>query len=168
MSSLWWLIGLIGVLIMLGSLAIPLSKHWERRQVRHAVQSFRLRREFLEARFLDLARSLGKPRGLTWLDCEWLNSATFARDKSNGLITAFIGVNIRFEAVEGGDMEDVAAVSTVRDAVALFHYQAGQWGTGGRALFNMNPDDALSRLVSQYERLPAELTLAEPVRCSHP
>ncbi len=159
MPTLWWLIGLIPVLIALGSLAIPLSRRWERRQIRHAVRSFRLRREMLEARFLDLARALGKPRGLRWLDCDWFDSTTFARDKSSGLITAFVGINIRFEAVEGGDMEDVAAVGTVRDAVAMFHYQGGQWGTGGRALFNLNPEDAVSRLVSQYEPLPAELTM---------
>ena len=29
------------------------------------------------------------------------------------LLTAFVAVNVRFEAIEGGDMEDVAAVSTV-------------------------------------------------------
>jgi hypothetical protein len=67
-------------------------------------------------------------------------------------------VNIRFEAVEGGDMEEVEAVSMVRDAAALFHYQHRHWGTGGRALFNMNPEDALSRLGSQFE--PVKLATA--------
>ena len=33
-------------------------------------------------------------------------------------------------------MEDVAAVGNIRDAAAVFHYQNGNWGTGGRALFN--------------------------------
>ena len=70
---------------------------------------------------------------------------------STGLLTAFVAVNIRFEAVEGGDMEDVEAVATVRDAAALFHYNRGRWGTGGRALFNMNPEDALNRLEGQFE-----------------
>ena len=56
-------------------------------------------------------------------------------------------------------MEDVAAVGTVRDAVALFHFQNGNWGTGGRALFNMNPGDAVAKLVSQYDPLPSELTV---------
>lgn len=160
MISVWWWLALIAIVVVLGTLAIPFARAWERRETRHAVQSFRLRREQLEARFLDLARSQGKPRGLRWLDCDWLETTTFARDKSTGLITAFVGVNIRFEAIEGGDMEDVAAVSTLRDAVAVFHYQAGQWGTGGRALFNMNPEDAVTRLVSQYERLSSEGTLA--------
>ena len=49
-------------------------------------------------------------------------------------------------------MEDVEAVDTIRDATALFHYDPrGHWGTGGRALFNMDPDDALIRLEGQFE-----------------
>jgi hypothetical protein len=158
MNSLWWIVALVAALVVLGSLAIPLARRWERQRTCDAVRLFRLRREVLEARFVDLASTLGKPRGLRWLDCEWLPSVTFARDKSTGLITAFVGINVRFEAVEGGDMEEVAAVGTVRDAVALFHFQNGNWGTGGRALFNMNPGDAIARLVSQYDPLPSELT----------
>jgi hypothetical protein len=51
-------------------------------------------------------------------------------------------------------MEDVAAVSNIRDAAAVFHYQNGIWGTGGRALFNMNPADAVVRLQGQFEPVP--------------
>lgn len=134
----------------LGSLAIPLAKRWQRSTELHAMREFRQRREMLEAKFFDLARSLGKPRGLKWLDCDWLNAVTFARDKQSGLLTAFVSVNIRFEAIEGGDMEDVAAVGTVRDAVAVFHFYRGSWGTGGKALFNMNPQEALEKLVAQF------------------
>ena len=53
-------------------------------------------------------------------------------------------------------MEDVEEVSTVRDAAALFHYQSGRWGTGGRALFNMNPEDAVSKLEGQFEPVSIE------------
>ncbi len=123
---------------------------WRREQAR-ARREFRRQREMLEAKFFDLASRSGKPRDLRWLDCEWLEAVTFARDKQTGLLTAFVAVNIRFEAVEGGDMEGVAAVSNIRDAAAVFHYQQGQWGTGGRALFNMNPADALLRLQGQFE-----------------
>ena len=76
---------------------------------------------------------------------------TFARDIRTRLLTAFVAVNIRFEAIEGGGMEDVDAVGTVRDAAAVFHYQHGVWGTGGRPLFNMNPEDALIRLEGQFQ-----------------
>lgn len=136
----------------------PLQAWRARRETEQARGDFRRQREMLEAKFFDLAAASGKPRGLRWVDCDWLESVTFARDRQTGLLTAFVAVNIKFEAIEGGDMEDVAAVGNIRDAAAVFHYQHGNWGTGGRALFNMNPDDALDRLQAQFERV----TLTNP------
>lgn len=131
----------------------PLRMWWQRHETNRALRAFRLQREVLEARFFDLACSLGKPRDLRWVECDWQDSVTFAREKQSGLLTAFVAVNIRFEAVEGGEMEGVAAVGNIRDAAAVFHYQHGRWGTGGRALFNMNADDALVRLEGQFEKV---------------
>lgn len=115
-----------------------------------AMRQFRMQREQLEAKFYDLARVSGKPRGLKWLDGDWQSDVTFARACDTGLLTAFVGLHIRFEAIEGGDMEGVAAVDTVRDAAAVFHYQRGRWGTGGRVLMNMNPAEAVTRLAGQF------------------
>ncbi len=127
---------------------------WYRlRELRRAYFDFKRRREQLEAKFFDLARSLGKPRGLRWIDCAWQDKVTFGRDRQTGLLTAFVGVNISFEAIEGEEMEEVAAVGTLREAAAMFHYQYGNWGTGGRALFNMDPDAAIERLKDQYQSI---------------
>lgn len=115
------------------------------------MESFKLRRETLEAKFYDLATSLGKPRGLKWATCEWKEPVEFVRERDTGLLTAFASVEISFEAIEGGDMEDVAAVSDIRDASAVFHYADGNWGTGGKALFNMNPATAVEKLTHQFE-----------------
>ncbi len=144
-----------GVVVTLVALAAllrkPLRKWRQQQEAEQAMQAFRLQREQLEAKFFDLAGSRGVPRGLRWLECDWQNDVTFARDLGSGLLTAFVAVNIRFEALEGEDMEDVEAVSTLRDAAAVFHYQKGRWGTGGRSLFNMNPQDAIERLQGQFE-----------------
>ena len=154
----WLYIGaaIAGVIVVGGLLLKPLARSRGRREERSARQAFRRQREVLEAKFFDLAAKSGKPRGLRWIDCEWLDAVTFARDRQTGLLTAFVAVNIRFEAIEGGDMEDVAAVGNIRDAAAVFHYEQGGWGTGGRALFNMNPADALTRLQAQFEPLAGE------------
>lgn len=128
----------------------PLLRRWRRAQERRAMQQFRFDREHLEAKFYELAARSGKPRGLRWLACDWQNSVRFARDVRTRLLTAFVSVEVRFEAEEGGDMEDVAAVSTVRDACALFHWDGQHWGTGGRALFNMDAQSAITRLEGQY------------------
>ncbi len=106
----------------------PVRRWWRAREARGAINEFRLRREMLEAKFLDVARLQGKPRGLHWKQCDWQSPVTFARDVSTGLLTAFVAVEIHFEAVAGGDMEDVAAVGTIRDAAAVFHYQHQRLG----------------------------------------
>lgn len=143
--------GVVSALIVVALAWKPLMRRLRARQAARAVQAFRMQREQLEARFFDVAAAAGKPRGLRWLECDWLDDVRFARDTESGLLTAFVAVNIRFEAIEGGDMEDVEAVGTIRDAAAVFHYNRGRWGTGGRALFNMNPADAVGRLEGQYE-----------------
>jgi hypothetical protein len=142
-------LALTALVVAVGLAWKPLRVSFERTEAERAKREFRLQREVLEAKFFDLAAAQKKPRGLRWVECEWLDEVAFGRDRRTRMLTAFAAVNIRFEAIEGGDMEDVAAVGNIRDAAAVFHYQAGRWGTGGRALFNMNPHDALARLESQ-------------------
>ena len=151
MFSIWYIIAAIAVFLLVLPFLPPVRRWNLRRETTHARDQFRVQREQLEARFFDMARSIGKPRGLRWMECDWQDKVNFARDTKTGMITAFAAVNIRFEAIEGGDMEDVEAVGLIRDAAAVFHYQNGNWGTGGRALFNMNPADAVDRLQGQYE-----------------
>jgi hypothetical protein len=140
----------------------PFTTWIRAREARRAIDLFRRRREQLEAKFFDLAGRSGKPRGLLWKECDWQPDVTFARDAQTGLLTAFVAVNIHFEAIEGGDMEDVEAVGNIRDAAAVFHYRRGSWGTGGRALFNMNPREAVTRLAGQY--VAVEMETAEGTR----
>lgn len=161
MDWLWGTLLALAIVAALAGLGLawkPFRRRQRQREEHRAVHDFRLQREQLEARFFDLAQQRGLPRGLRWLECDWLSEVAFARDRDSGLLTAFVAVNIRFEAVEGGDMEDVEAVGTVRDAAAVFHYNHGRWGTGGRALFNMNPRDAMTRLEGQFD------PISEPAR----
>ncbi|MFM7162011.1 MAG: hypothetical protein ACKO3P_16790 [Planctomycetaceae bacterium] len=151
---------LIGLIPLLFWTAARWSKRRFQAEEQRAQAEFRLARERLEAKFFDLAARSGKPRGLRWVEVDFLDDQVcFARDRMNGMLAAFMGVNISFEAIEGGDMEDVAAVSNIRDAVALFHYDGQNWGTGGKALFNVNPRQALDRFHQQFAPL-ASLSLA--------
>lgn len=159
MSVWWWIPGILIAAVMVLALASrPLQRLLQRRDAEHARRLFRRQREVLEAKFFDIASSLGKPRGVRWLECQWHGDVLFVRDRHSGLITAFVSVSLQFEAIEGGDMEDVLAVGKLRDASAVFHYQQGAWGTGGRALFNMDPKTAVERFSEQYEPLPLAAT----------
>ena len=147
----WYVVAAI-VLMLIGLLALAprLAARFRRREAEQAIAAFLTQRELLEAKFLELAAASGKPRGLLWKQCDWQPSVTYAREIGSGLVTAFTSVIVSFEAIAGSDMEEVEHVGLLRDGCALFHFQRGQWGTGGRVLFNMNPDDALKHFADQY------------------
>lgn len=122
-------------------------------QAERARELFLLQRERLEAKFVDAAARSGKPRGLRWKECDFAPEVAFARERRTGQLAALVGVTIRFEAVEGGDMEGLPAVANLRNASAVFFFQKGQWLTVGRAVFNMNPAEAIEHFRTRYEPL---------------
>jgi hypothetical protein len=123
------------------------------RAARFALRAFDQDQDELRRSFLQLAQSSGKPRGLRWATCEWLPERVLLRDPETALLTLCVGLNVSFEAIPGGDMEDVAAVGTVRDACAIFHFQDGRWGTAGRVLFNHSPELAADRIDADWVRV---------------
>ena len=104
-----------------------------------ALHTFRQHCEQLRNSCFTIAAKSGKPRGLIWKNCDWLDQIVLVEDPQNEILTLFTAVNLSFEAVEGGDMESVEAVSMIREATAVFHFRDMRWGTGGRILFNMTP-----------------------------
>jgi hypothetical protein len=50
-------------------------------------------------------------------------------------------------------MEGLPAVGNLRNASAVFFFHRGRWHTAGKAVFNLNPDEALARFRNQYEPL---------------
>jgi hypothetical protein len=146
-------------LVILLALAITLVA-WRRLhsfgrevQLARARELFFLQRERLELGFMDAAVATGKPRGLRWKACDFEGEVEFARERRTGQVAALIGVNIQFEAIEGSDMEGLPAVANLRNASAVFFFQRGQWLTVGKAIFNMNPAEAIEHFRNQYERV---------------
>lgn len=106
------------------------------------LRTFEGQKQQLQEEFFRSAAGTGMPRGLRWKNCDWLSTYSLVQDPESSMYTLFCGVNISFEAIEGGDMEGVEAVSMIRDGSAVFHAQDGRWGTGGKVLFNMDPATA--------------------------
>ncbi len=149
-----WLDSAFGVtvltVVVLGCAALAvqlLARRFQLRDRERGMREFRLRRERLEAEFVRLASERGSPRDLLWRECQWLESVTFGRGIDSGLLTAFVGVLVRFEVADDEDADDYPEAALLREGVALFHYRSGRWGTGGRVFFNMSPADALERLT---------------------
>jgi hypothetical protein len=121
-----------------------------------AMRRFHGEREYVEAKFVDLAAHSGKPRGLTWVRCDFEDDVAYVREKKTGQLSALVGVTIGFEVEEGGGMEDVEAVDNLRAATAVFHYAGKQWMTHGRTLFNLSPTEAISYYQESLEIVAEE------------
>ena len=153
MVQWWWVVlAVVGVMVIGFILAWrPLRRWGGQVQVERARELFLLQRERLEHHFRPAAAATGKPRGLRWVDCTFGDEVAFARDRASKQLVALVPVTVRFEAVEGSDMEGLPAVGNLRNASAVFFFHRGQWQTAGKAVFNMNPHEALHHFRNQYE-----------------
>lgn len=141
----WIIVAVIAVSIAVLVLLImrPLRTALRESRFSQARKDFHFQRERLEACFFQLASESGKPRGLRWVDCDFDDDVAYALDRQSGVLTALVGMTIRFEAIEGGEMEDVEAVSNLRAATSVFIFKRGVWTTQARTIFNLNPTEAI-------------------------
>jgi hypothetical protein len=152
-DSSWTVISALAVLAMV-VLAVWLRGSVGRQSARRqsAIERFHTRRPTLEAAFLAAANATGKPRGLRWVACQFDPGVLFAAERPSGNLCALVGATVSFEAIEGGGMEEVEAVGNLRYATAVFVHRGGAWTTDGRAVFNLEPAQAIERFG---ERLTA-------------
>jgi hypothetical protein len=123
------------------------------RRVELALKQFERDRAALESAFFKAAAASGKPRGLAWKQCSFQQGVVLARDRGNGDLVGLVGVTISFEAIEGGGMEDVEAVGNLRAATAVFTYNGRGWATQGRAIFNLEPREVLTRFTDTLDAI---------------
>jgi len=141
------LVVFLGLMLLVGYLGTRQPSVEETRR------QFQQQREHLEAKFFQLAASSGKPRGLRWVECEWDDRFALARDRRTGQLAVLVGITVRFEAIEGSDMEGLPAVGNLRNASAVFFHERRRWIATGRAVFNLNPDEVLEHFNQQFERV---------------
>jgi hypothetical protein len=145
MSHWWWAVAAVGMAVVATTALLwrRIRARLQRAEYQRFRSAFHLQRERLEAKFFELAGASGKPRGLRWTDCSFDDDVTYARHRQTGELCAFVATTIAFEAIEGGGMEDVEAVGNLRAATAVFRLDRGRWETDGRAIFNLNPAEAI-------------------------
>jgi hypothetical protein len=156
----WWVVALAGLVLvcaLAGLLWRPIRSRLREQELERAKRDFHRHREHLEARFVRLAANSGKPRGLEWVRCDFDNDVIYARHRRSGQISAFVAVTIGFEATEGGGMEHVEAVANLRAATAVFRVEHGTWATDGRAIFNLNPSEAVAYYHENLELVGQEV-----------
>jgi hypothetical protein len=154
MEYVWVSAGVAGLLGLIGWFVWRwFHRAGQEIQLSRAAEAFRLQRERLETMFFETASVSGKPRGLLWKKCEFNGELELARDKITGELVGLLPVTIAFEAVAGSDMEGLPAVGNLRNASAVFTFRKGSWSTVGRAVFNLNPDEAIRHFQSMYEHV---------------
>ncbi len=155
---LFFAVAAVAVVAVLAVLLAVRPIHAARRAewLARAQRDFHRQREPLEARFIERAAASGKPRGLSWLDVEFDDDVVYARDRRSGRLKALVAIEVRFEAVEGGGMEEVEAVSRVRAATAEFFHDGSRWQTDGRVYFNLAPSATVKYLASDLEMVAEE------------
>ena len=134
----------------------PLRAARHAEKLARACRDFHRQREPLEARFIERAAASGKPRGLRWVDVEFDDDVLYARDRRSRRLKALVAIEVSFEAVEGGGMEEVEAVSRIRAATAEFLHDGDRWTTQGRVYFNLAPAAAVKYLASDLELVAEE------------
>jgi hypothetical protein len=156
----WWMVVIV-CFVALATLTAaawrPVRARLREQELARARRDFHRQREHLEARFMRLASHSGKPRGLDWVRCDFEDDVIYARHRHSGELSAFVGVTIGFEAIAGGGMEEVEAVGNLRCATAVFRVERGSWATDGRALFNLNPTEAIAFYQDNLELVGQEL-----------
>lgn len=148
-------VAVVGVVIAVR----PIQQAREAERLARARRDFHRQREPLEAKFIERAASSGKPRGLHWLDVDFDDDVVYARDRRTGRLKALVAIEVSFEAVAGGGMEEVEAVSRVRAATAEFIHDGSRWQTNGRVYFNMAPSATVRYLTSELEMVAEEHAL---------
>jgi len=109
-------------------------------------------RSELAQRFFSLVSASGIPRGLTWKSCEFGEEVLWVIEKQSADLHALISAVIYFEAIAGGPMEEVEAVGNARVATGLFYFTGEHWDTSGHVLFNLDPEEVLTRHEDDYDR----------------
>jgi hypothetical protein len=144
MTEPWfWTTAATLLAFLAGALVWATLRHPRRTTIERARKLFHLQRERLEFRFVQLASQGYRPRGLELTDCDFDDEVSFARDRHNGRLRAYVAVTIHFRAIEGGGMEDNPNVDNPKAGSAEFRLDGSDWGTDGRVVFNLNPVEAI-------------------------
>jgi hypothetical protein len=136
----------------------PLQQARAAEQLARSRRDFHRQREPLEAKFIERAAASGKPRGLRWLDVDFDDDVVYARDRRKGMLKALVAIEVSFEAIEGGSMEEVPeeTVGRVRAATAEFFHDGSRWQTAGRVYFNLAPNATVKYLSRDLEMVAEE------------
>ncbi len=122
---------------------------------------FRIQRERLEAKFVQLASTRAKPGGAVWDDCDFDDKVAYVRDRHTGELAAFVAVTVPMPGYYNGAVGSDGLIGNLRAGTAVFRLDEDRWETDGRAILNLSPTEAI-----RLYRKDLEIVNLEPAQRS--
>ena len=114
----------------------PFRKLIEAIHADHARDLFRLRREWLEARFLGALAKSDPQAARIWNEGHWQNEIHWARDRKSRCLLALVAVTFNPSPFD---------LDLSHCATAIFEFRKGRWQAEGKRIDETRPADALLR-----------------------
>ena len=158
----WWIILAVVMIAVLAAMSwLPVRAGLGLARFRDARRDFHRHRERLEAKFVQLGTAPTREDCPRWTEVDFDDDVSYARNRANGQISAFVAVTIELEDPDD-ELLSVLDSSELADenrraATAVFRFDNGHWDTDGRALFNLSPAQAIRFYHHELELLGQEV-----------
>jgi hypothetical protein len=137
---------------------------WSHRKIRprgvrlvQAKRRFHVQREWLEAKFIQLAGAHAAPDAPRWTDCTFADDVSYVQNRATGELSAFVAVTISSEEVGRSSNGASEAVGNLQAGTAVFRFDRDHWETDGKAILNLNPTEAARHYGEEFEIIGEEL-----------
>jgi hypothetical protein len=154
-----WSISIVAIMLLVAAYFWRPRLKTPARGVRlvQAKRRFHVQREWLEAKFIQLAGAHATPDAPRWTDCTFADDVSYVRNRSTGELSAFVAVTITSEESEHSSHSTVEEAGNLQAGTAVFRFDRDHWETDGRAILNLNPSEAVRHYGEDFEIIGEEL-----------
>jgi hypothetical protein len=158
MSPVWWSLVAVGILLAgVACFGRPAWKASRASRLAQAKRRFHAQREGLEAKFVQLASARRKPESHRWIDCSFADDVVYVRKRATGELSAFVAMTIAGDDVGNAPRGSADAVGNLQAGTAVFRFDRDHWVTDGKAILNLNPDEAIRYYHADLEIVAEEV-----------
>ena len=157
MAQFWWLPIIAILLLTAAYLWHPRRRAARALRLGQAKRRFHVQREWLEAKFIQLADSHAGPNAPRWTDCSFSDDVSYVRNRATGELSAFVAMTIASEGDERSLQGTADAVGNLQAGTAVFRFDCDHWETDGRAILNLSPNEAVHHFGEDLEIVGEEL-----------
>jgi hypothetical protein len=153
----------ICVILCAAILAAAMVFYWRplraaNRQARFAKarRDFHTRREWLEAKFIQLAVAQSKSDSPRWTDCMFADDVAYIRHRRTGAISALVAISVAADDPESSIFSGGDAVGNLQLGTAVFRLRRDRWDTEGRAILHLSPVETIRHFQREYQIIGEE------------